>query len=196
VGAAFTEQEKEMIKEQLKQSAKECLSKYGIKKTTVDELSQMAGISKGAFYKFYESKELLFFEIFEDFHNDFFGLASSILRERTDLNERDRIEKAILESCLLIQKSTFMNNIENEMGYVLRKIPQDLLKNHYSSDNVVVQQIISASGITLSVSPKFVFTAVHTLQVLLTNKEGLDEEYFQEILKIFIKSLCAKMVEL
>ncbi len=60
MGTAFTDNEKNIIKTKLKACASSCMSKYGIKKTTVDELVKEVGISKGAFYKFYDSKELLF----------------------------------------------------------------------------------------------------------------------------------------
>ncbi|MGH2331574.1 TetR/AcrR family transcriptional regulator [Thermoanaerobacter mathranii] len=39
-------------------AAKECLQKYGVKKTSVEQLTKMAGISKGSFYIFYGSKEI------------------------------------------------------------------------------------------------------------------------------------------
>lgn len=43
---AFTEKEKEFIRAKLKEVAEECLGRYGVKKTTVDQLVDMTGISK------------------------------------------------------------------------------------------------------------------------------------------------------
>lgn len=40
----------------------------GMRQTTVDQLVEAAGISKGAFYKFYSSKEMLFLDLLEDLH--------------------------------------------------------------------------------------------------------------------------------
>lgn len=57
---AFNENEIKFIKLKLIESAQECLSKYGVRKTTVDQITEMSGISKGSFYKFYPSKEILF----------------------------------------------------------------------------------------------------------------------------------------
>lgn len=42
---------------------KQSWTQYGYKKTSVDELCRQAGISKGAFYLFFESKEALFCEV-------------------------------------------------------------------------------------------------------------------------------------
>ena len=66
---AFSEKEKGYIKSRLKDAARECLGRFGVRKTTIDQLVEMAGISKGAFYKFYPSKEVLFFSVLEDYQN-------------------------------------------------------------------------------------------------------------------------------
>ncbi|MDF2613702.1 MAG: TetR family transcriptional regulator [Clostridia bacterium] len=194
MGSAFTEYEKNIIKDQLKASARECMTKYGIKKTTVDQLTQMSNISKGAFYKFYDSKELLFFEIIEDFHQEFYELALNILQGRTDLSERERIEKAIWESYMLIQTAPFISNMQSELSYLLRKLPEDALKNHYHTGNISIQDVIKESGITLSVSPEFVYTAIHAIEVLLTHTDDIGKPYFDEVLKLFIKSISEKIV--
>ena len=43
----------------------QAFSAYGLKKTNVEEIAEAAGISKGAFYIFYESKEALFMDVIE-----------------------------------------------------------------------------------------------------------------------------------
>jgi AcrR family transcriptional regulator len=65
---AFTADEKTAILERLKNEAVRCLTETGIRKTTVEELCAAAGISKGAFYLFFPSKEVLFFAVIQDWH--------------------------------------------------------------------------------------------------------------------------------
>jgi AcrR family transcriptional regulator len=62
---AFTEQERQGVIERLLAEGYRLFSTYGIKKTSVEELASAAGISKGAFYLFYESKEALFMDVME-----------------------------------------------------------------------------------------------------------------------------------
>ncbi len=61
MAAPFTEKEKKIVKKALKQAASDCVSTVGMRGATVERLAKSAGISKGAFYEFYETKELLFF---------------------------------------------------------------------------------------------------------------------------------------
>ena len=62
---AFTEQEKKRIEENLLEQGTKFFSQYGLKKTSVEELAVSVGISKAAFYLFYESKEALFMDVVE-----------------------------------------------------------------------------------------------------------------------------------
>jgi AcrR family transcriptional regulator len=61
---AFTEKEREKIRRSLIRSGRTCFLKYGIRKTTIDDLVTMAGIAKGSFYQFFTSKENLYLELF------------------------------------------------------------------------------------------------------------------------------------
>ena len=63
MGRSFTKREKEKIRQSLQDACKQSWTRYGYKKTSIDELCRQAGISKGAFYLFYESKEALFCEV-------------------------------------------------------------------------------------------------------------------------------------
>jgi AcrR family transcriptional regulator len=60
---AFTEQEKELIRKRLLEQGHKQFSAYGLRKTNIEELAEASGISKGAFYLFYTSKEALFMDV-------------------------------------------------------------------------------------------------------------------------------------
>ena len=64
----YSDEEKKAIIERLKREANILMQEKGVKKTTVDELVKRAGIPKGTFYLFYPSKEMLLFDVSQDFH--------------------------------------------------------------------------------------------------------------------------------
>jgi AcrR family transcriptional regulator len=63
----FSEQERSIIREKLLLAGQELLARHGVRKTSVDELVRAVGISKGAFYAFFDSKETLFLTLFHQF---------------------------------------------------------------------------------------------------------------------------------
>jgi len=60
---AFTEVEKEKIRERLFAAGRSCFTRYGLKKTTIDDLVKPAGIAKSSYYLFFDSKETLYVEL-------------------------------------------------------------------------------------------------------------------------------------
>ena len=73
MATAFSPQERERIRESLLDAALKSAASQGMRHATVDELAREAGISKGAFYRFYQSKEHLFLSMLERTHEEMYG---------------------------------------------------------------------------------------------------------------------------
>ena len=63
---AFSEEENTKIRRSLLAEARSRALTVGMRKTSVEELTAAVGISKGSFYKYFDSKELLFFAVLEE----------------------------------------------------------------------------------------------------------------------------------
>ncbi len=59
----FSQAERDRIEKSLLDAARDCLSLYGVRHTSVDEIVRRAHIAKGTFYLFYDSKEELFLSL-------------------------------------------------------------------------------------------------------------------------------------
>ena len=101
----FTEQEKINITEKLISECKLSWQKYGYKKTSVDDLCKSVGISKGAFYLFFDTKELLFMETIKRVQKQLYSIVENILLENQN---RDGMAKALKEIYKEYSKSPFM----------------------------------------------------------------------------------------
>ena len=60
---AFTATEKETIRVKLMEAGRSCFLRFGMTKTTLDDLVRPAGIAKASFYLFFANKEALFLEL-------------------------------------------------------------------------------------------------------------------------------------
>ncbi|HLO13158.1 MAG TPA: TetR/AcrR family transcriptional regulator, partial [Pseudoneobacillus sp.] len=59
----FSENELRIVQQSIYEKGKQLFIELGLKKTSIDDIVQACDIGKGSFYKFYTSKEELFFEI-------------------------------------------------------------------------------------------------------------------------------------
>jgi len=131
---AWSKQEKEIIRKNLINKSMKLFEKYGLQKTTVDEIVREARISKGSFYLFYGSKEELYFDVLETVEGEF--------REKmfenafkTEKNKRKSF-KAFLNQMieLLITMPLYREINSTNYELLLQKLPEKTLKKHIESD--------------------------------------------------------------
>ncbi|MFT3705451.1 MAG: TetR/AcrR family transcriptional regulator [Agriterribacter sp.] len=53
---------KELVKEKIGKSAMKCFAKFGLDKTTLDDIAQSVGLNKASLYYYYKNKEDIFIE--------------------------------------------------------------------------------------------------------------------------------------
>ena len=125
---AFSAEENAAIRETLLREARRCAVTLGLRKTSVEQLTEAAGISKGLFYKYFASKELLFFEVLEDIHSEVYQVAEQALEEGKDLPPDERIANVLLTACSRLSEIGAMKFIEDNkdkafFGYFTYTIP-------------------------------------------------------------------------
>jgi AcrR family transcriptional regulator len=81
---------KDEIRARLIQAAAEIFSAKGVEKTTLEEIAEAAGFSKGAVYSNFESKDELFFSLMERQIDDRIKLVETVLTGESDIVEKIR----------------------------------------------------------------------------------------------------------
>ena len=131
---AWSKQEKEIIRKSLINESLKLFEKYGLQKTTVDEIVRATGISKGSFYLFYGSKEELYFDVLETVESEF----REKMFENAFKTEKNKQEsfKAFLNQMidLLITMPLYKEINSTNYELLLQKLPDETLKKHIESD--------------------------------------------------------------
>ncbi|MBU5266810.1 TetR/AcrR family transcriptional regulator [Virgibacillus proomii] len=195
MATAFTNSEKELIRNRLHKAAKECLGKYGVKKTTVDQLVKMAGISKGAFYNFYAKKEILFFYVLEDYQNSLVDKLTKKLEKETTIGI-EQFSELIFELYHNVRQSFIMNIIQQqELQYLMRKLPEELLMNHHSLDDMFMEKVFSHIKVKDDVHISVVTASLRAIFMSMMYMKEIGEQDFEEVLKLLIKGLTLQIIE-
>lgn len=87
----FSDNEKEQINRKLLKEGERLFTTHGIKKVTIDDLVEAAGIAKASFYTFYESKEYLYLEIVQSIQQKIFTELNNLLTSNTNLPSKERV---------------------------------------------------------------------------------------------------------
>lgn len=192
--AAFSENEKELIRDKLIEAAKECIMQYGVRKTTVEQLVQIAGISKGSFYSFYQSKEVLFFIVLEDYQR---SIINNLINEfmKGDKIGIDTFTNTIFELYQDVRNSFIMSIIKNnEFEYLMRKLPQEVIINHHTLDDIFTENIFSYIKIRDDVNINAVTASLRAIFMSMIFVQEIGENYFNDALKLLIKGLALQII--
>ena len=195
MATAFTSEEKEVIRKKLHKVAKECLQRYGVKKTTVDQMAAMVDISKGSFYNFYSSKEMLFFAVLEEYQID----VMNRLTEQLDMEAKIDTNRLVQLLYDFYQdfRYSFMYTIfkNHEMELLVRKLPKEAITNHHLIDDRMVKKIVSRINIRENISVEIVSALFRTIAMTILHIEEIGEEQFDTTLKLVIQGIVEQITK-
>ena len=195
MATAFTAEEKEVIRKKLHKVAKECLQRYGVKKTTVDQMAAMVDISKGSFYNFYSSKEMLFFAVLEEYQIDVMDRLTEQLdmEAKIDTNRLVELLYDFYQGFLYSFMYTIFKN--NEMELLIRKLPKEAITNHHLIDDRMVKKIVSRINIKENVSVEIVSALFRTIAMTILHIEEIGEKQFDTTLKLVIQGIVEQITK-
>lgn len=189
---AFTDYETQQIREALLEQARKCAFTLGMRKTSVEQLTQAVGISKGSFYKFFESKELLFFTALENVHTELYEVADKSLSENAFLSPAERASKAVLAVCKRLSDTGAMSFMENDAEAILRRLPEKIKVEHYHDDETHICQLLEKHGLEPKDGMELAAATVRGLFLTVSHQMEIGDRY-PEVLRILI---CGAMTEL
>ena len=195
MATAFTTEEKEVIRKKLHKVAKECLQRYGVKKTTVDQMAAMVDISKGSFYNFYSSKEMLFFAVLEEYQIDVMNRLTEQLGMETKIDTNRLVQ--LLYDFYQDFRYSFMYTIfkNHEMELLVRKLPKEAIANHHLIDDRMVKKIVSRINIKENVSVEIVSALFRTIAMTILHIEEIGEKQFDTTLKLVIQGIVEQITK-
>lgn len=189
---AFTEEQNETIRRDLIREARCCGVTVGMRKTSVEQLTEAVGISKGSFYKFFDSKELLFFAVLEDIHTECFAAAQKSLQENAAVAPADRAAAAILAACRWLSETKAFVFIENDAEFLLHRLPEEVKTARYHDDETHIRLLLEKYDLAPNRGISLAAATVRGLILTVSHKEQIGELYPQ-VLETLVYGACREL---
>ena len=136
---AFTVIEDQDIRANLRDAARDLFGRQGVRRTSIEQMTRIVGIAKGSFYKYYASKEVLFFELL--------GEAEARIRAPLILaagaNSRSEFERRcedVFQNILEDELVPLMGD-EGDFAAIARKVPKICYRGTPAGRSRIHQQI-------------------------------------------------------
>ncbi|WP_054403879.1 TetR/AcrR family transcriptional regulator [Paenibacillus solani] len=139
-----TEREKDLVREAMFTKGIELIRKKGVKRITVEDITNATHIGKGSFYSYYNSKEELLYSIIKKSESRMFERVEAVLSERINLKER--LVKALKEIYLAADSIVlYVSPLDIEL--LLRKLPAEAADREALKSNDYFSRTLSLCGI-------------------------------------------------
>ena len=193
---ALSEGERAHIQKRLMEEAEACLFKYGVRKTTVDELVRRVRIPKGTFYLFYESKELLFYDVLLAFHEEIQGMLMERLQSLAQAVTPDTMTDVIFGLYRKVEASFLYPLMMNgEIELLMQKLSPEIIKAHVHTDDLQVEQLVRlVPNISAERVPCF-SAALRAIFLSMLHKREVGEDVFEKALYILLRGTVVQMFE-
>jgi AcrR family transcriptional regulator len=185
---AFTEQEKEIIRGKLMDAAEQFLSTTGVRKTTVEDIAKAAGISKGAFYSFYDSKEVLFWEALMREHMRMHEIINLYIKEHQASRE-GFIEMIGDMYSGFTEKPWILNLIEGDYEVLMRRIPQEMIVRNVEIDNATMKEFEKFLEGRIKTDPELISAVMRMLFLSVLHRKEIGREWTDAAFMLLIHAL-------
>jgi len=198
----FSEHEKELIRKRLLEQGYRLFSAYGLKKTNVEELARATGISKGAFYNFYESKEALFMDVIEQAE---IRLRQEILSviNLPGSSPRARLFAIMKKALSLIETIPMLQFFTgSDYDLLFRRLPAEKLLLHLSGDRAFFEELVARcqkAGIPIQAQSEQIISLLYPLVMILLQEDALRMDHFSgsiDLLLELVVAFCLGEVEI
>lgn len=189
---SFTEAEKENIRERLIAECEKNWAAFGYKKTSIDELCAKAGISKGAFYLFFDSKEILFCNVLDNVQARLILLTEETLSKSPDKADICQMLKQIY---LEYAKTNILTQRNSpDFTNFLNRAPEEWKeKSQIINDDFIMNTIFSAN-LKLKMDKKKAIGIFNALLAIVTSRDTLGYDHF-EVFCILLDSVIHEIYE-
>jgi AcrR family transcriptional regulator len=193
---SFSEEKRDRIRESLRDTGRELFTRQGIRKTTISELTEPAGIGTGTFYQYFDSKEALYIDILEQESKE---VIPRLLRESFEAyGDPENAITALLEQSLdEIESNPIFHQVlidEQELSRIREQIPDE--ESSEKRENAIdhflpyIESWYDEDRVTGS-DPETIAHTIRAVVRLAQQKERIGEERYPKVRDTLIAAVAA-----
>jgi AcrR family transcriptional regulator len=190
---AFTDTERSAIRERLIATGQSLFARRGIRATTVEQLAREAGISKGAFYFFYPSKEALFFAIVEQVEEEI----QSRLLDQVTQNPRDALRLLLRFSLSARDENPLFDVATSEEAVaVMRTMSAEEQEQFLRRDiemTTTLAKRLDAAGVEVAASPALLAGLLRALVFVGMHREDIGIEVAPAVEDFLVETIAGAL---
>ncbi len=182
----FSETDRQAIRRSLLEQGRKLFLRYGLRKTNVEQLTRAAGIAKGTFYHFFDSKEDLCLEILHLEENGLAREIQALLERHQDAGEA---MQAVLDFSLrFVRSDSLLSQLRESGEYALlsRGAGRARLARHLARDVDFAGKVLQAlrqKGAACALEPVVVAGILRAVVLLAFHEQEIGARLYAPAMK-------------
>jgi len=189
----FNENDKNLIRENLIKFGLEALESNGYKAASVEKIANQAGIAKGTFYNFFQSKEQFFYEVMlsirDKNRNDFYEFLST-----NSKIDKESMKKFLFER-YANKKNIYHYFTSDEFNIIFRKTTDRLSLTNIDSINFSDKLLAGIPNVNSRLNNEVVVNVINIIGRFAADKDLVSVESREETIEILANALACYIFE-
>lgn len=193
---AHTPAERERIVERLLKAGRDGFTRVGLAKITIAELAREAGIGKGGFYHFFESKEALFLAVQEAEEAVFkAALRGELERARSG---REAVRTLLLVTSTRLDQHPFLRRLldPETLAALTLRVPPERLAAHREADRAYFVKLLRGwkrrGWLRPEVEPRVAFDVLAAIFSISVQRELLGPDATRRAVGELVEAIAAR----
>lgn len=183
----FDELAKKHLRKQMLDNGFQLIKLYGLKRTTIEDITKKSGVAKGTFYNFFKNKEQFVYEIILFKRNEAKEKFQDLLDEYNKLNKEQL--KKYLEMLIFDDYNLFIYLNDDEIAMLKTRWPREYLINEKNDETTSLWLLSHINGVSKNCDWKIFSNYMKSIAIIQANKEQLLKDAYKETLDHFIKNI-------
>lgn len=190
----FSSAEKDLIRQKLRREGERLFVCFGLKKVSVDEIVQAAGIAKGSFYSFYTNKEHLYLDIAANLQWKMWREMDEFLNQNRSLPPRELCKQCFLWMFQELERYPMLKQANSETAeYLYRKLPPEVIEAHTRDDGHELASL-QKYGVHFTCGIEIATKTLQILAISFLNLQQGSAEERQAIMGIILDGVLREIV--
>lgn len=192
----FSNVKREEVRHNIQKASTDLFSRYGIKKTTIDDIVRAAGIGKGTFYLFYPSKEDLLFDLIRKGYSPRYEFLQEL--EKADNMNAEDFKASFKLMIKKLAENPLLHILyqSGEEDFIVHVISHEKLEAHSKDDEYFIQTllcIMRQKGFNPKQPPEIVNGLFHLIWLSLIYRDDISKNRFDEIMDLITDMVCQQL---
>ncbi|MCB2306989.1 TetR/AcrR family transcriptional regulator [Clostridium estertheticum] len=184
----YSQEKRQEIREQIMDMGLELIKQYGMRKMSIEQITKKVGIAQGTFYNFFDSKEMLVYELANAYQERINQKVEKIIQIKGYLNQEDLRE--LYSGMILKDEDNVYRFLKREdIQTFLTRLPSDCLSKISDAKMQIEKNLRYVNEKKEKYDLDAILNWIQVMNLIIENKDILVETGIEKIVNRMIENM-------